>query len=236
MSLLEVRGLEVGYGGIRAVKGIDLEVGAGELVCLIGANGAGKSTTLRTLVGLLHPTAGSVRFDAKAVTCLPSHELMRQGIALVPEGRGIFSRMTVEENLLMGAYLRSGNSAIRQDVERAYGLFPRLAERRRQQAGTLSGGEQQMLAISRALMGRPCLLLLDEPSMGLAPIMVQKIFETISMISAEGVTILLVEQNAKLALQISHRGYVMESGRIVLSGAAATLLDNPQVRHAYLGE
>jgi branched-chain amino acid transport system ATP-binding protein len=236
MSLLEVRGLEVGYGGIRAVKGIDLEVGAGELVCLIGANGAGKSTTLRTLVGLLHPTAGSVRFDARAVTRLPSHELMRHGIVLVPEGRGIFSRMTVEENLLMGAYLRHDNSAIRQDVERAYGLFPRLAERRRQQAGTLSGGEQQMLAISRALMGRPRLLLLDEPSMGLAPIMVQKIFETISMISAEGVTILLVEQNARLALQISHRGYVMESGRIVLSGAAAILLDDPQVRHAYLGE
>jgi len=217
MSLLEVRGLEVGYGGIRAVKGIDLEVGAGELVCLIGANGAGKSTTLRTLVGLLHPTAGSVRFDAKAVTRLPSHELVRLGISLVPEGRGIFSRMTVEENLLMGAYLRHDNSAIRQDVERAYGLFPRLAERRRQQAGTLSGGEQQMLAISRALMCRPRLLLLDEPSMGLAPIMVQKIFETIRMISAEGVTILLVEQNAKLALQISHRGYVMESGRIVLA-------------------
>jgi branched-chain amino acid transport system ATP-binding protein len=177
-----------------------------------------------------------VRFDAKAVTRLPSHELMRHGISLVPEGRGIFSRMTVEENLLMGAYLRHDNSAIRQDVERAYGLFPRLAERRRQQAGTLSGGEQQMLAISRALMCRPRLLLLDEPSMGLAPLMVQKIFETISMISAEGVTILLVEQNAKLALQISHRGYVMESGRIVLSGAAATLLDDPQVRHAYLGE
>ena len=236
MSLLEVRGLEVGYGGIRAVKGIDLDVGAGELVCLIGANGAGKSTTLRTLVGLLHPTAGGVSFEAREVTCLPSHELMRHGISLVPEGRGIFSRMTVEENLLMGAYLRHDNSAIRQDVERAYGLFPRLAERRRQQAGTLSGGEQQMLAISRALMGRPRLLLLDEPSMGLAPIMVRKIFETISMISAEGVTILLVEQNAKLALQISHRGYVMESGRIVLSGAAATLLDDPQVRHAYLGE
>jgi branched-chain amino acid transport system ATP-binding protein len=236
MSLLEVRGLEVGYGGIRAVKGIDLDVGAGELVCLIGANGAGKSTTLRTLVGLLHSTAGSVRFEAKSVTRMPSHELMRHGISLVPEGRGIFSRMTVEENLLMGAYLRHDNSAIRQDVERAYGLFPRLAERRRQQAGTLSGGEQQMLAISRALMGRPRLLLLDEPSMGLAPIMVQKIFETIGMISAEGVTILLVEQNAKLALQISHRGYVMESGRIVLSGAAAALLDDPQVRHAYLGE
>ncbi len=236
MSLLEVRGLEVGYGGIRAVKGIDLEVGAGELVCLIGANGAGKSTTLRTLVGLLRPTAGSVRFESQAVIHLPSHELMRHGISLVPEGRGIFLRMTVEENLLMGAYLRHDNSAIRQDVERAYGLFPRLAERRRQQAGTLSGGEQQMLAISRALMGRPRLLLLDEPSMGLAPLMVQKIFETISMISAEGVTILLVEQNAKLALQISHRGYVMESGRVVLSGAAATLLDDPQVRHAYLGE
>ena len=236
MSLLELRGLEVGYGGIRAVKGIDLDVGAGELVCLIGANGAGKSTTLRTLVGLLHSTAGSVRFDARAVTRMPSYELVRHGISLVPEGRGIFSRMTVEENLLMGAYLRHDNSAIRQDVERAYGLFPRLAERRRQQAGTLSGGEQQMLAISRALMGRPRLLLLDEPSMGLAPIMVQKIFETISMISADGVTILLVEQNAKLALQISHRGYVMESGRIVLSGAAATLLDDPQVRHAYLGE
>jgi branched-chain amino acid transport system ATP-binding protein len=236
MSLLEVRGLEVGYGGIRAVKGIDLDVGAGELVCLIGANGAGKSTTLKTLVGLLPPTSGSVRFDNKAVRGLPSHELMRHGISLVPEGRGIFSRMTVEENLLMGAYLRHDNSAIRQDVERAYGLFPRLAERRRQQAGTLSGGEQQMLAISRALMGRPRLLLLDEPSMGLAPIMVQKIFETISMISAEGVTILLVEQNAKLALQISHRGYVMESGRIALSGAAPTLLNDPQVRHAYLGE
>ena len=236
MSLLEVLGLEVGYGGIRAVKGLDLKVTAGELVCLIGANGAGKSTTLKTLAGLLHPTAGSVRFDARVVTRLPSHELVRHGIALVPEGRGIFPRMTVEENLLMGAYLRRDKSAIRQDVERAYGLFPRLAERRRQKAGTLSGGEQQMLAIGRALMGRPRLLLLDEPSMGLAPIMVQKIFETINMISAEGVSILLVEQNARLALQISHRGYVMESGRIVLSGVAATLLDDPQIKHAYLGE
>lgn len=236
MSLLDVRGLEVGYGGIRAVKGLDLNVEAGELVCLIGANGAGKSTTLRTLAGLLQPVAGGVTFDAKAVTGLPVHELAQHGIALVPEGRGIFSRMTVEENLLMGAYLRNDKSVVQQDVARVYGLFPRLAERHRQQAGTLSGGEQQMLAIGRAMLGRPRLLLLDEPSMGLAPIMVQKIFETIRMISAEGVTILLVEQNAKLALQISHRGYVMESGRVVLSGAASALLDDPQVRHAYLGE
>ena len=234
--MLEVTGLHVAYGGINAVKGIDFTVQRGELVTLIGANGAGKTTTLKALAGMLHPAGGTVRYEGETVTGMPSHRLVRRGLALVPEGRGVFPRLTVEENLAMGAYIRNDKPAIAADRDRAYGLFPRLAERRRQLAGTLSGGEQQMLAIARALMSRPRLLLLDEPSMGLAPIMVQRIFETIKTVAADGTTLLLVEQNAKLALEISHRGYVMESGRIVLADEARALLVNEQVRHAYLGE
>jgi branched-chain amino acid transport system ATP-binding protein len=234
--MLEVRGLRVAYGGINAVKGIDLDVREGELVALIGANGAGKTTTLKALTGLLHVAGGHVHYRGKAITRHPSHELVRRGLAMVPEGRGIFGRLTVAENLGMGAYHRGDAAGIKADLARVYELFPRLAERRVQLAGTLSGGEQQMLAIGRALMSRPKLLLLDEPSMGLAPIMVQKIFETIMRVAKEGVTLLLVEQNAKLALQVSHRGYVMESGTITLAGAAQALLTDEKVRHAYLGE
>ena len=234
--LLEVRGLKVSYGGISAVRGIDLDVKIGELVTLIGCNGAGKTTTLKALAGVLKPVAGHIRYDGADITAHPAHGLVRRGLALVPEGRGVFGRLTVEENLAMGAYFRSDRVGIHADFDRVYALFPRLAERCRQLAGTLSGGEQQMLAIGRALMSRPRLLLLDEPSMGLAPLMVQKIFETIRAIAAEGVTLLLVEQNAKLALEICHRGYVMESGSIALSDNASALLGNPQVRHAYLGE
>ena len=234
--MLEVRGLSVSYGGINAVKGIDLDVNDRELVTLIGCNGAGKTTTLKALAGLLRPAAGRIHYEGRDITAQPAHRLVRQGLALVPEGRGVFGRLTAEENLAMGAYSRADRARIEADRERVYGLFPRLAERRRQLAGTLSGGEQQMLAIGRALMSRPRLLLLDEPSMGLAPLMVQKIFETIRAIAAEGVALLLVEQNAKLALEICHRGYVMESGTIALSDSAQALLKNPQVRHAYLGE
>ena len=235
MNLLDTRALEVSYGQIKAVKGIDIEIKQGELVCLIGANGAGKTTTLKALSGMLPPSQGEIRFDGERITGTPSHALVRRGIALVPEGRGIFGRLTVEENLRLGAYARRDSAGIRQDLARAYGLFPRLAERRRQFAGTLSGGEQQMLAIGRALLSRPRLLLLDEPSMGLAPMLVQKIFEIIRKIAAEGVTLLLVEQNAKLALQVSHRGYVLESGRVALADTASALLNNPRVRQAYLG-
>jgi len=234
--LLEVRGLKVAYGGINAVKGIDLEVRAGELVTLIGANGAGKSTTLKALAGLLRPAAGRIHYNGIDITARPAFELVRQGLALVPEGRGVFGRLTVEENLAMGAYSRRDRARIASDFDRVYGLLPRLAERRRQPGGTLSGGEQQMLAIGRALMSRPRMLLLDEPSMGLAPLMVHTIFETIRAITTEGVTLLLVEQNAKLALETCHRGYVMESGLIALADDASRLLANPQVRQAYLGE
>ena len=233
--MLEVKALEVAYGGIEAVKGIDLEVRDGELVTLIGANGAGKTTTLKALAGLIRPRAGSVQYNGRDVTGMPAHELVKLGLALVPEGRGVFGRLTIDENLAMGAYTRR-DRGLAKDFDRAYGLFPRLAERRRQLAGTLSGGEQQMLAIARALMSRPRLLLLDEPSMGLAPLMVQKIFETIRQVAAEGVTLLLVEQNAKLALEVCNRGYVMESGSITLADEARSLLVNPQVREAYLGE
>jgi branched-chain amino acid transport system ATP-binding protein len=234
--LLEVRGLRVAYGGITAVKGIDFEVRERELVTLVGSNGAGKTTTLKALCGLVRPAAGEIRYDGRQVTGEPAHRLVRAGMALVPEGRGVFGRLTVAENLDMGAYGRLDRHAIPADRDRAYALFPRLAERRRQLAGTLSGGEQQMLAIARALMSRPKLLLLDEPSMGLAPLMVQRIFETIRAVAAEGVTLLLVEQNAKLALELCHRGYVMESGSITLADTATALLGNPQVRQAYLGE
>ena len=227
------------YGGINAVKGIDLDVRAGELVALIGANGAGKTTTLKALSGLLKPAAGSVLYDGQDITGTPAFELVRRGFALVPEGRGVFARLTVAENLAMGAYVRSNRddkTGIAADCDHAYTTFPRLAERRQQLAGTLSGGEQQMLAIARALMCKPRLLLLDEPSMGLAPLVVQKIFETIRTIASAGVTLLLIEQNARLALQTCDRGYVMESGLITLSGEAKTLLHNPDVRRAYLGE
>jgi branched-chain amino acid transport system ATP-binding protein len=234
--LLEVRGLKVSYGGINAVKGIDLHVAAGELVTLIGANGAGKTTTLKALAGLLRPAAGRILYNGIDITARPAFELVRQGLALVPEGRGVFGRLTVEENLAMGAYSRRDRAGIAADFDRVYGLLPRLAERRRQPGGTLSGGEQQMLAIGRALLSRPRMLLLDEPSMGLAPLIVHTIFETIRAITAEGVTLLLVEQNAKLALETCHRGYVMESGLIALADDAARLLANPQVRQAYLGE
>jgi len=234
--MLNVHKLEVAYGGIKAVKGIDLTVGRGELVALIGANGAGKSSTLKALSGMLKPSAGRIDYDGTEITGKPAYHLVRRGLAMVPEGRGVFPRLTVAENLAMGAYIHDDKAAITRDFERAYALFPRLAERRTQPAGTLSGGEQQMLAMARALMCRPRLLLLDEPSMGLAPLMVQKIFETVRTVAAEGVTMLLVEQNAKLALETCDRGYVMESGAIVLADNAKTLLSSPQVRQAYLGE
>jgi branched-chain amino acid transport system ATP-binding protein len=233
--LLEVRGLKVSYGGIQAIKGIDLHVAQGELVALIGSNGAGKTTTLKTLSGLLHAGAGQIHFDGMNLNSIPAHQRAAMGIALVPEGRGVFARMTVAENLLMGAYSRSDKYAIASDLERMYGLFARLAERKDQLAGTLSGGEQQMVAMARALMSRPRLLMLDEPSMGLAPLMVQKIFATIRDIAALGMSILLVEQNAGLALREAQRGYVMESGAITLSGAANELLGNDAVQRAYLG-
>ncbi len=234
--LLELAKLEVAYGGIQAVKGIDLTVGEGELVCLIGANGAGKTTTLKGICGLLAIKSGTIRYAGENVTGRPAFELVRRGLAMVPEGRGVFGALTIEENLTMGAYVRTDNAGIRTDVERVFELFPRLRERRRQTAGTLSGGEQQMLAMGRALMSKPRLLLLDEPSMGLAPLMVQKVFETVLAVAKEGVTILLIEQNAKLALEVSRRGYVMESGEITLSGDAKALLHDPAVRAAYLGE
>jgi branched-chain amino acid transport system ATP-binding protein len=233
--LLEVRGLQVSYGGIRAVKGVDVEVGEGELVCLIGANGAGKSSTLRAICGLHPARSGSVRYAGEEAGARPVHELPRRGLVMVPEGRGIFAQLTVEENLLMGAYTR-GDAEIARDLDQQYETFPRLKERRVQTAGTLSGGEQQMLAMGRALMSRPRLLLLDEPSMGLAPKLVARIFEIVRAIAARGVTILLVEQNARLALEVAHRGYVMESGSIALSGEAKALLRDPRVREAYLGE
>jgi branched-chain amino acid transport system ATP-binding protein len=229
--LLEVKGLEVHYGGIRAVKGIDLEVGERELVCLIGANGAGKTTTLKAICRLVGSKASLLRYSGNDISRAAVHELPRQGLVMVPEGRGIFSQLTVEENLAMGAYARGS-----ADPEKQYATFPRLRERRLQVAGTLSGGEQQMLAIARALMGDPKLLLLDEPSMGLAPMMVARIFEVIAEIAARGVTILLIEQNARLALELAHRGYVMESGVIALSGKSAELLNDSRVKEAYLGE
>jgi branched-chain amino acid transport system ATP-binding protein len=236
VSLLALEKLEVAYGGIRAVKGIDLAVESGEMVCLIGANGAGKSTTLRAITGLVRAAGGRIRYDGADISTLRVHEIARRGLAMVPEGRGVFPQLTIEENLAMGAYARSGKAAIRADTAHAFELFPRLAERRRQTAGTLSGGEQQMLAIARALMSRPKLLLLDEPSMGLAPLMVERIFEVIREIAAEGVTMLLVEQNARLALEVSHRGYVLDGGLVTLTGPAKELMHDPRIREAYLGE
>jgi len=236
VKLLELAGLEVAYGGIRAVKGIDLAVDKGELVCLIGANGAGKTTTLKAICGLLPTRGGAVRYDGQDITGTSSYRLVERGIAIVPEGRGVFRQLTVAENLAMGAFVRRDRDAVRRDLEHIFELFPRLAERRGQSGGTLSGGEQQMLAIGRAMMSRPNLLMLDEPSMGLAPLLVQKIFATVRAISLGGVTILLIEQNARLALEVAHRGYVMESGAITLSGPAHELLADSKVREAYLGE
>jgi branched-chain amino acid transport system ATP-binding protein len=223
--VLEVSGLKVSYGGIEAVKGIDLTVRAGELIALIGANGAGKTTTLKAITGGLVPAAGQSAF-----------RLVGNGLAMVPEGRGVFARMTITENLLMGAYCRSDTAGIRADMDRMFETFPRLRERAQQYAGTMSGGEQQMLAMARALMSRPKLLLLDEPSMGLSPIMVEKIFEVIRGVSAQGMTLLLVEQNAKLALEAADRGYVMDSGLVTMTGDAKSMLVDPRVRAAYLGE
>jgi branched-chain amino acid transport system ATP-binding protein len=236
MSLLALKDLHISYGGIKAVKGISIEVNAGELVTLIGANGAGKTTTLKAIVGLLTPASGKIEYDGKDIAGTASHVIAQRGLSLVPEGRGVFPGLTIEENLLMGAYHRRDKDGIASDLAEAYTRFPRLKERAKQTAGTLSGGEQQMLAISRALMSRPKLLLLDEPSMGLAPIMVQKIFEVVREVSASGMTILLIEQNAKLALQVSHRAYVMDGGLISLSGESKSLLSDPKVREAYLGE
>ncbi len=236
--LLKVEGLKVAYGGIQAVKGIDLEVREGELITLIGANGAGKTTTLKAITGTLPEcrVEGHVEYDGRPIRGKTSFGLVRQQLAMVPEGRGVFTRMTIHENLLMGAYTRNDKAGIAADVDKWYGIFPRLKERASQLAGTLSGGEQQMLAMARALMSHPKLLLLDEPSMGLSPIMVERIFDVVRTVAAQGVTILLVEQNARLALQAAHRGYVMESGLITMTGPAREMLDDPKVRQAYLGE
>ncbi|MGY0488152.1 ABC transporter ATP-binding protein [Streptomyces sp. WG-D5] len=235
-SLLEVAGLSVAYGKVEAVKGVSFTVDEGQVVTLIGTNGAGKTTTLHTLSGLLAPTSGSVRFAGRDLAGVPAHEVVALGLAHSPEGRHIFPRLTVEENLLLGAFLRKDVDGIADDTERSYELFPRLRERRTQAAGTLSGGEQQMLAMARALMCRPKLLMLDEPSMGLSPIMMKKIMATVAELKATGTTILLVEQNARAALALADRAYVMETGRIVLSGSGGDLLADDGVRKAYLGE
>ena len=234
--MLEVTGLRVAYGGIQAVRSITFHVNEGEMVALIGANGAGKTSTLKAISRVIDAAGGDVHFCGEKITRIAPHDMISKGIALVPEGRGVFPRLTVAENLAMGAFLRNDKPEIATDLAKIYAYFPRLKERETQLAGTLSGGEQQMLAIGRALMSRPKLLLLDEPSMGLAPIMVQKIFEVIRAVAAEGMTILLIEQNAKLALESSQRAYVMESGVITLNGEAAKLLNDPKVRAAYLGE
>ncbi len=234
--MLEVTGLHVAYGGIQAVRSITFHVNEGETVALIGANGAGKTTTLKAISRVVNAVGGDVHFCGEKIIGVAPHEIIRKGIALVPEGRGVFPRLSVLENLRMGAFVRDDKAEIAADIDRMYAYFPRLKERADQLAGTLSGGEQQMLAIGRALMSRPKMLLLDEPSMGLAPIMVQKIFEVIRNVAAAGMTILLIEQNAKLALQSSQRAYVMESGEITLNGESAALLDDPKVKAAYLGE
>jgi branched-chain amino acid transport system ATP-binding protein len=233
--LLSVQGLAVAYGGIQAVKGVSFEVRAGEKVCLIGSNGAGKTTTLKAITGLLPAAQGSVTFRGQNTAGQGAWDLVRQGLVMVPEGRGVFARMSILENLQMGAYIRR-DARVEEDLDRMWSMFPRLAERKNQWAGTLSGGEQQMLAMARALMSQPQLLLLDEPSMGLSPVMVDKIFEVIEQVSREGVTLLLVEQNASRALQMADRAYVMESGVISTSGMARDLLRDPQVKAAYLGQ
>ena len=234
--LLKVSGLKVAYGGIQAVKGVDFEVREGELVSLIGSNGAGKTTTMKAITGTLPYVDGDIQYLGKSIKGRGAWDLVKEGLAMVPEGRGVFARMTITENLLMGAYIRSDKAGIASDVEKMFTIFPRLRERKDQLAGTMSGGEQQMLAMGRALMSRPRVLLLDEPSMGLSPIMVDKIFEVVKDVYAQGVTVVLVEQNASRALQIADRGYVMESGIITMSGDARQMLDDPKVRAAYLGE
>ncbi|QJQ07513.1 ABC transporter ATP-binding protein [Undibacterium piscinae] len=237
-NVLRVSNLKVAYGGIKAVKGIDLEVNQGELITLIGANGAGKTTTLKAITGTLPDckVEGDIIYNGKSIKGLSSFNLVNDQLAMVPEGRGVFTRMSIHENLMMGAFTRNDKAGINADIEKWFSIFPRLKERAAQLAGTLSGGEQQMLAMARALMSHPKLLLLDEPSMGLSPIMVEKIFEVIRTVSAEGVTILLVEQNAKLALQAANRAYVMDSGVITMSGLAKDMLNDPKVQAAYLGE
>ncbi|MBI5780295.1 MAG: ABC transporter ATP-binding protein [Rhodocyclales bacterium] len=234
--LLKVTGLRVAYGGIQAVKGADFEVRQGELVSLIGANGAGKTTTLKAITGIQPIAVGDVQYLGKSIRGQGSWDLARQGLVMVPEGRGTFTRMTIVENLQMGAYIRNDKAEIEADIDKVFGIFPRLKERAQQLAGTMSGGEQQMLAMGRALMARPKVLLLDEPSMGLSPIMVDKIFEVVDTIHRQGVTILLVEQNASRALALANRGYVMESGEVTMTGPAQQLLNDPKVRAAYLGE
>jgi branched-chain amino acid transport system ATP-binding protein len=235
-TLLKVTGLKVAYGGIQAVKGIDFEVHEGELVTLIGSNGAGKTTTMKAITGTLPMQGGDIQYLGQSIRGQGAWDLVKEGLAMVPEGRGVFTRMTITENLKMGAYIRTDEAGIAEDIEKMFELFPRLRERKNQLAGTLSGGEQQMLAIGRGLMSRPKVLLLDEPSMGLSPIMVDKVFEVVRDVSARGVTILLVEQNASRALGIASRGYVMESGNITMNGDARELLKDPRVRAAYLGE
>ena len=234
--LLKVTGLQVAYGGIQAVKGVDFEVHEGELVSLIGSNGAGKTTTMKAITGSLPFVAGDIQYLGQSIRGRGAWDLVKLGLAMVPEGRGVFARMTITENLQMGAYIRSDKAGIASDIEKMFNIFPRLRERKDQLAGTMSGGEQQMLAMGRALMSRPRVLLLDEPSMGLSPIMVDKIFEVIKDVYAQGVTVLLVEQNASRALGIANRGYVMESGIITMSGEAKQMLNDPKVRAAYLGE
>ncbi len=235
-TLLKISGLKVAYGGIQAVKGIDLEVREGELVTLIGSNGAGKTTTMKAITGLLPAAEGSIEYLGHSIKGQGSWDLVKQGLAMVPEGRGVFTRMSIIENLKMGAHVRTDEKEIVKDIEQMFELFPRLYERKDQLSGTMSGGEQQMLAMARALMSRPRVLLLDEPSMGLSPIMVDKIFEVVRDVSARGVTVLLVEQNARLALMAANRGYVMDSGLITMSGDAKEMLSDPRVRAAYLGE
>nr|MDP2190903.1 ABC transporter ATP-binding protein [Rhodoferax sp.] len=234
--LLKVTGLKVAYGGIQAVKGVDFEVREGELVCLIGSNGAGKTTTMKAITGTLPINDGDIEYLGKSIRDQGPWDLVRQGLAMVPEGRGVFTRMSIVENLQMGAYIRDDKADILADVDKVFTIFPRLKERRDQLAGTLSGGEQQMLAMGRALMSRPKVLLMDEPSMGLSPLMVDKIFEVVRDVYAQGVTVLLVEQNASRALAIADRGYVMESGIITMTGDAKEMLNDPKVRAAYLGE
>ncbi|MCU0957748.1 MAG: ABC transporter ATP-binding protein [Hydrogenophaga sp.] len=234
-TLLKVTDLRVSYGGIKAVKGVSLEVQEGELISLIGSNGAGKTTTMKAITGSLGIEAGDIEYMGKSIRGQGAWDLVKQGLAMVPEGRGVFTRMTITENLQMGAYTRSDKAGIDEDIERMFTIFPRLRERKDQLAGTMSGGEQQMLAMGRALMSRPKVLLLDEPSMGLSPIMVDKIFEVVRDVSAQGMTILLVEQNAQRALQIANRGYVMDSGEITMTGPGKELLVDPRVREAYLG-
>ena len=235
-TLLKITGLQVAYGGIKAVKGVDLHVNEGELVTLIGSNGAGKTTTMKAITGTLPPAAGDIEYLGKSIKGKGAWDLVKDGLAMVPEGRGVFARMTIIENLQMGAYIRNDKAEIATDMEKMFTIFPRLRERKDQLAGTMSGGEQQMLAMGRALMSRPRVLLLDEPSMGLSPIMVDKIFEVVRDVAAQGVTILLVEQNASRALGIADRGYVMESGIVTMNGNAKELLNDPRVRAAYLGE